>query len=73
MSDELTAEELRRKAVAAKSLLSRYENQRYWGARKTGVTITQINELQDRVNRQREVFQQAVRAFKQSQSQEQSQ
>lgn len=65
---ELTVERLRRKASAAKSLLSRYQNELDNHRRRSGPpNIAEYNRLVDKVKRQSEVFQQAVHAWKESQ------
>ena len=65
---ELTVEALRRKAVAAKSLLSRYQHQVDWFWRTTQTrTIGDYNKLVDKRNEQERRFRDAVRAWRQQQ------
>lgn len=64
VADGNSVDQLRRKASAAKSLLSRYENQRVWASRRTGVTIQELNDLQSKVEQQTAVFRNAVREWK---------
>lgn len=61
---ELTVEILRRRAVAAKSLLSRYRNERELYPRQSGSNIDEYSRLVEKEQQQEQKFRDAIRAWK---------